>query len=81
MKGYKIFQTNGKTQGEHRRVMEEIIGRPLLPSESVHHKNGKRDDNRPANLELWSSSHPAGQRVTDLVAWAKEILSLYSRKK
>jgi hypothetical protein len=57
--------------------MEEHLGRKLLPHEEVHHINGIRDDNALGNLELWSNSHPAGQRVVDLVRWAKEILQLY----
>lgn len=36
-----------------------------------------RDDNRIENLELWSNSHPSGQRVDDKVAWAKKILETY----
>lgn len=62
---------------EHIIIMEQKIGRHLLPGENVHHINGVRDDNRPENLELWSSSQPSGQRVEDKVAWAKELLSTY----
>lgn len=62
---------------EHILVMEAQLGRYLLPGEEVHHKNNCRSDNRPRNLELWSKSQPAGARVSDLVAWATEILRTY----
>lgn len=68
---------NGKIP-EHVFVMSQIIGRPLVSKEEVHHKNGIRDDNTPSNLELWSTSHPAGQRVEDKLRHAFEMIQLYS---
>jgi len=75
--GYRILYVDGKQIGEHRYVMEQHLGRSLLPEESVHHINGVREDNRVENLELWSKAQPSGQRVTDKLAWAREIISLY----
>jgi hypothetical protein len=70
----------GKSQYvfEHIIVMEGLLGRYLLPAESVHHRNGVRSDNRPQNLELWTRPQPTGIRASDALAWAREILALYT---
>ena len=55
-----------------------MLGQPLYTDESVHHRNGDRLDNRPENLELWSRWQPTGQRVSDKVEWARDILRRYA---
>jgi hypothetical protein len=50
--GYVRMWHNGRETYEHRVVAEGFLGRPLLPHEQVHHRNGVKTDNRPANLEV-----------------------------
>jgi hypothetical protein len=76
---------------EQRLMAAEWLGRPLCKGENVHHRNGNRGENTIGpcflrsectcstrhNLELWVISQPSGQRASDKVAWAREIIALY----
>lgn len=69
--GYVRINVDGKgSVYQHRRVMEEHLGRDLLPNEHVHHRNGDKRDNRIDNLEL----------TTVDTHHVHHILSTWSRK-
>lgn len=55
--GYRARDVKGadgkwRTSLEHREVMSRLLGRSLLKSEHVHHKDENRLNNDPSNLEL-----------------------------
>lgn len=55
-RGYRYIHINGKDIREHRYIMEKHLNRKLLSTESVHHINGDKLDNRIDNLIIMSNS-------------------------
>lgn len=62
-----MAQRHGKSAGgyvlEHRFIMAEQLGRPLEAHETVHHKDGDRQNNHPDNLELRQGAHGKGSAL------------------
>jgi DNA-binding CsgD family transcriptional regulator len=54
---------NGTWIRQHRKVMAEHLGRPLLRRETVHHIDGDRTNNTLENLQLRQSAHGPGVRL------------------
>lgn len=59
---------------EHRMVISDLLGRPLKPSEEVHHRSGVRTVNTPDQLVLMSKSHPAGAGIRDTLDWCRKFI-------
>ena len=49
----------------HRLVMEKHIGRYLLPTEHIHHKDGNKKNNDISNLQIISNSEH--QNITHII--------------
>jgi hypothetical protein len=71
--GYRRIYVNGQQYYEHRYVMEQHLGRKLLPSENIHHINGDKSDNRLINLELRVVNQPKGQRYNDVLEYEDDL--------
>ena len=59
---------------EHRLVMEKVMGRPLRPTEVVHHIDDDPSNNSPSNLRLYESNskHLAKTLKGKCPQWSEE---------
>lgn len=73
-KGYILIKHNGKRCREHRVFMEKHLGRTLLRSEIIHHKDGNSLNNDLKNLQLFSSQTDHQRYEDALNIFAKQIL-------
>ena len=77
---YWTVMTEDGRKWEHRLVMEKVLGRPLLPSEHVHHKNHNGQDNRPENLEVLTISQHSKIHMGPMIRAHKMPPEKWSRK-
>lgn len=62
---------------QHRRIMEEHIGRRLEPDEVVHHINGIKTDNRIENLQLMTRTEHSSLHRKEEKANGKHLFGGY----
>lgn len=67
--GYQMRRVAGRRIYLHRLVMEQKIGRRLLPSEHVHHLDHDKTNNHPDNLRIISPVEHG--RYHALTMWAQ----------
>jgi len=63
---------------EHRKVMEERLGRVLVPTEFVHHINGDKSDNRIENLMLTNRSEHSSEHMKQI--WKGKLRKVIKSK-
>lgn len=64
--GYWMVWTPDGERLEHRVVAERTLGRPLVADEIVHHIDGDRGNNDPANLKVMSQSEHAAHHAPEM---------------
>ena len=79
---YVIENGRRRAKREHRHIMELHIGRKLLPTEIVHHKDGNARNNDLSNLEIMDHSkhislHSGGTKRPDTAKRTQQIFANY----
>lgn len=65
-KGYIEVEIDGEWILEHRYIIEEKLGRSLLPDEVVHHKDENKQNNHISNLMIMSKAQHASLHKTNV---------------
>ncbi len=52
--GYQVYKDSGVPV--HKRVAEKKVGGPIYEGRVVHHKDGNKRNNHPANLQVMDRS-------------------------
>jgi len=78
---YYDMTTNTGWCLEHRWVMATVLGRSLTEKEIVHHKNGDKKDNRPANLKIVDNkTHPKSYSAAYQDGYEQALQDMKSRE-
>jgi hypothetical protein len=66
--GYIVVWTPDGDILEHRKIMQDHLGRLLSPEEIVHHKDGNKQNNEISNLELMTQNQHARHHAPEMHA-------------
>lgn len=79
--GYVVLRIAGLKYLEHRLIAEDRLGRALLRDEHVHHLNGQKHDNRPANLAVVSPAEHGREHARERWAnreWRERVVASWA---
>ena len=72
---YRVLANGSGYVLEHRLVMSQKFGRPLLPHETVHHIDGDKTNNTPENLQLRQGKHGKGVKLRCACCGSEDIIA------